>query len=152
MLLKALLLLKPFSCEQFTSGCICTSLRRVHMPINGVNMCTVPRFDLNFNTRTSVFRVCSNSQPLCLSVLGDNNPKLPQVVCVCGGGGYFFGSDTNRAEQPQKVARGLNFGFRKKGNFAKMALISCAVTAHLICDLRKLQHFFSNDAIYTMIH
>ena len=61
----------------------------------------LPRFDLNFDTRTSVFRVCSNSQPLCLSVLGDNNPKLPRDVC----GGDFFGSDTNRAEQPQKVAR-----------------------------------------------
>ena len=90
MLLKAILLLKPCSCEQFTSRVqICTSLRPVHMPINGVYMYTVPRFDLNFNTRTSVFRVCSNSQPLCLSVLGDNNPKLPRDVCVGGGGGFL---------------------------------------------------------------
>ena len=94
---------------------LCTSLRRVHMPINRFYMYTVPRFDLNFNTRTSVFRVCSNSQPLCLSVLGDNNPKLPRDVCVCVWGGYFFGSDTNRAEQPQKVARGLTFRIEEVG-------------------------------------
>ena len=52
--------------------------------------------------------------------------------------GFPTRSDTNRAVQQQKMARGLNFGFRKKRDCAicvekTKALISCAVTAQLIC-------------------
>ena len=46
--------------------------------------------------------------------------------------------DTDCAVQPQKMPRGLNFGFRNKRDWAiyvakTRALISCAITAHLIC-------------------
>ena len=45
---------------------------------------------------------------------------------------------TQTAVQPQKMPRGLNFGFRNKRDWAiyvakTRALISCAITAHLIC-------------------
>ena len=61
-------------------------------------------------------------------------------------------SDTNRAVQSQKMARGLNFGFRKKRDctiyVAKTkALISFAVTAKLICVFvfAYAQRLFSHD-------
>ena len=52
--------------------------------------------------------------------------------------GFPTRSDTNQAVQPQKMARGLKFGLKKKRDCAiyeakTMALISCAVTAQLIC-------------------
>ena len=50
----------------------------------------------------------------------------------------FQPRSTQTAVQPQKMPRGLNFGFRNKRDWAiyvakTRALISCAITAHLIC-------------------
>ena len=44
--------------------------------------------------------------------------------------GFPTRSDTNRAVQPQKMARGLQIGIQKEANSEK---VSCAVTAKLIC-------------------
>ena len=64
-------------------------------------------------------------------------------------------SDKNQAVQLQKMARGLNFGFRKYRDctiyVAKTkALISFAVTAKLICVfvLAYAKRWFSHDAAH----
>ena len=63
--------------------------------------------------------------------------------------------DTNRAAQPQKMARDLKFGFRKKRDCTirvgkTKALISFAVTAKLICAFvfAYAKHWFSHDAAH----
>ena len=49
--------------------------------------------------------------------------------------GFPTRSDTNRSVQPQKMARSLNFGFKRKRNCREAkALISCAIIAQLICS------------------
>ena len=71
---------------------------------------------------------------------------------------FLTWSDTNQAVQLQKMARGLNFGFRKQRDcsiyvaiLAKTkALISFAVTAKLICVfvLAYVKSWFSHDAAH----
>ena len=68
---------------------------------------------------------------------------------------FLTRSDTKVAVQSQKIAKGLNFGFRKKRDctiyVAKAkALISFAVTAKLICVFvfAYAKHWFSHDAAH----
>ena len=88
----------------------------------------------NDNYKALKCKVKLHLGPVCCSFMkNEKNEK----VCLNWSSGFLTRSNTNRTVQPQKMARGLKF--RKKRDcticVAKTkALISCAVTAQLICD------------------